>query len=159
MEVEAPLFSYALRLTGSRPDAEDILQESLLRLFDRMQRGHSPESPRAYVFSIAHNLAMEVHRRNGRSADPRPATILAPDRQLERSLLRQEIDQALAELPQNHRSALLLREFGDLSYGEIALTLGVTEGQVKIWIHRGRKKLSTLLDRDGQYLGTASHDR
>jgi RNA polymerase sigma-70 factor (ECF subfamily) len=158
-EVEAPLYSYALRLSASRTEAEDITQESLLRLYRAMQNGRAPQSPRAYVFSIAHNLAIETYRRNSREPQLRPGTLAATDESTERSLLRAQIDRALADLPQGQRAALLLREFGELSYAEIAATLGATEAQVKVWIYRGRKKLATLLDRDGQYTGTETHGR
>jgi DNA-directed RNA polymerase specialized sigma24 family protein len=52
----------------------------------------------------------------------------------------------------------MLREFGDLSYEEIAKTLGASLAEVKVWIHRGRKGLAQLLDRDGQYLGKNAHE-
>ena len=72
-------------------------------------------------------------------------------------MLREEIGRALADLPESHRSALMLREFGDLSYAEIAETLGVTTGVVKTWIYRARRRLADLLDRDGQYVGERNH--
>ena len=75
----------------------------------------------------------------------------------ERAMLREEIGRALADLPESHRSALMLREFGDLSYAEIAETLGVTTGVVKTWIYRARRRLADLLDRDGQYVGERNH--
>jgi RNA polymerase sigma-70 factor (ECF subfamily) len=71
----------------------------------------------------------------------------------EQSMLRAQIQQALAVLPEDHRSALLLREFGGLSYAEVAAALGASHEQVKVWIFRARKKLAEVLDRDGQYVG------
>jgi len=155
-EIEAPLYSYALRLSGNRSEAEDIAQESLLRLFGALQQGKLNGSPRAYAFSIAHNLAMDLHRRKP-PAPPDPAPVALPSQDTERHLLREQLERALKELPENQRAALLLREFGGLRYAEIAETLGVSVGQVKIWIYRGRKKLADLLDRDGQYIGTQNH--
>ena len=70
----------------------------------------------------------------------------------------EQIENALAELPENHRSALMLREFGELSYSEIAAALDATVDRVKVWIYRGRKQLAQLLDRDGQYVESNRHD-
>ena len=65
------------------------------------------------------------------------------------------VDACHAEYMRAHRSAIMLREFGELSYGEIAEALATNEGCVKAWIYRARKRLAQLLDRDGQYVGTA----
>lgn len=157
-ELETPLYSYVRRLMNGSPDAEDITQESLLRLFRAMQNGPSQRSPRSYAFSIAHNLAVDALRKEMRINVPEPAPAVSTDSSTERRLLREQIEHALAELPDNHRSALLLREFGELSYSEIAQALGVRESLVKIWIHRARQRLTGLLDRDGQYIGTQNLD-
>jgi RNA polymerase sigma-70 factor (ECF subfamily) len=77
----------------------------------------------------------------------------SPETMVARSLLRAEIERALDALPADQRAALLLREFGELSYAEIAQTMSVEVSMVKTWIFRARRKLSTLLDRDGQYIG------
>ena len=157
-EMETPLYSYVRRLMNGSQDAEDIAQEALLRLFRTIQNGLGQRSPRSYAFSIAHNLAVDALRKSRRVSAPEPAPTHATDSVTEQRLLREQIEHALAELPENHRSALLLREFGELSYAEIAETLGVRAGQVKTWIHRARQRLSTLLDRDGQYIGTQNID-
>jgi DNA-directed RNA polymerase specialized sigma24 family protein len=52
----------------------------------------------------------------------------------------------------------MLREFGELSYAEIAETLGASLAEVKVWIHRGRTRLTQLLDRDGQFVGKKCND-
>ena len=151
--IEAPLYSYARRLTGDASEAEDVAQETLLRLFRAMERGRPRQSPRAYAFSIAHNLAMDAHRRRGPGLPGAPREVPSPEGAVARSILRAEIERALDTLPAPQRSALLLREFGELSYAEVSEALGAEIGQVKTWIFRARRKLSTLLDRDGQYVG------
>ncbi len=155
--MKAPLYSYALRCVGNRADAEELVQETLMRLFVAARKGRLKTSPRAYAFSVAHNAGVDMARRRQRVIVlDRPAPPSA-SRSTERALLREEIDRALTHLPEHHRSALLLREFGGLSYAEIAETLEVSLGQVKIWIHRARKQLSDLVDRDGQYVGEKHH--
>ncbi len=155
--LERPVFSYLLRLVRNRAEAEDLTQEAMLRLY-KMARKQSIRntggSPRSLVFRIAHNLAMDYYRKVRRQGELEAATPPPASRKAEAVLLRQQIDRALADLPEQHRNAIMLREFGDLSYQEIASTLGASLDQVKVWIHRARKKLATLLDKDGQYVGS-----
>lgn len=156
-QTEGPLFGYVLGLVQNRPEAEDIAQEALLRLYRAARSGAVKQTPRAYLFSIAHNLAIDHHRRGRTAVLPTAAAPEAADRRVEQSLLREQVDKALAALPESHRSAIMLREFGELSYAEIAATLGTTLDQVKVWIYRARKRLAQLLDRDGQYVGEPNH--
>ncbi|MBP8128710.1 MAG: RNA polymerase sigma factor [Candidatus Hydrogenedentes bacterium] len=157
-EIEAPLYSYIRKLLPGSPDAEDIAQEALLRLFAAMHNGRLRKSPRAYLFSIAHNLAVDACRARKHQPVPDAPPAVSAAANAHRSLLREQMEHALGELPQDQRSALLLREFGGLSYAEIAETMKVDTGLVKIWLFRARQKLSTLLDHDGQYVGIRNHE-
>lgn len=155
-QIEAPLFSYALRLVRNRSEAEDTAQEALFRLYRAVLAGRCIEKPRAYAFAIAHNLAVEYHRKSA-AAVPPPGNECEPAPAAERTLLREQINLALAALPESQRAAVGLREFGQLSYAEIAEILGASLSQVKVWIHRARVRLAELLDRDGQYIGGQTH--
>ncbi len=159
-DIEPPLYSYLLRLVKQRPEAEDLAQETLLRVFQAAKAGRLRSmgtGPRAFAFTTAHNLAIDLFRRNSRTP-PEPRAEEAPaSNAAERSLLRDEIDKALAGLPANHASAILLREFGGLPYAEIAAIHGVSPGAVKTWIYRARRALAQVLDRDGQYIGDQRH--
>jgi len=160
-DVEAPLFTYVLKLVGDASEAEEIAQEALFRLYRAWRARRIEKTPRAYLFSIAHNLALDGRRkvhnqqrfRSGLVVPKQPVASAATTWRAEQALLREQIDKALALLPDSHRSALMLREFGDLRYEEIAETLGASVEQVKVWIYRARKRLAELLDRDGQYVG------
>lgn len=156
LELERPLFGYLLRFVKSRADAEDLTQETLLRLYrmaveGRIRRQNGALRP--LVFSIAHNLAIDAMRKAGNTETVTRDETPHASAPVERVLLREQIAQALAELPENQRSALTLREFGELSYDEIAETLNSSRGAVKTWIYRARRRLAELLDRDGQYVG------
>ena len=158
--LEGPLYGYAYGMVRNSHEAEDIVQEVLLRLYRAMRaRKLRPGgSMRSYAFAIAHNLAVDSRRRT-RPIVPLDASFPVPDSDsAELSVLREQLNRALADLPANHRSALMLREFGDLSYAEVAETLGASLAEVKVWIHRGRKRLARLLDRDGQYVGKNAHE-
>jgi len=162
-DVEARLYGYALRmLGGDASEAEDVAQEALFRLYEALEAGRVKRAPKAYVFSIAHNLAQDAVRRRARFEAARQRSKLVPWPRpagcpVERSMLREEIEKALASLPEAHRSALMLREFGGLRYSEIAAVLGTSMDQVKVNIFRARQRLALLLDRDGQYVGKEHH--
>jgi RNA polymerase sigma-70 factor (ECF subfamily) len=159
--LEAPILSYLQRLVHNRSEAEDLAQESFLRLYKMARDGRirvSDGSPRSLVFRIAHNLAMDYFRKARFHADMALAPCPPATRNAERALLREQIDLALSELPPDHRAAIMLREFGELSYAEISATLDASLDQVKVWIYRARKRLACLLDRDGQYLGEGTAD-
>jgi len=153
-QVEGRLLSYVRGLVRDPEEAEDIAQEALFRLYRTVREGRMKSgSPRSLLFTIAHNLSMDYHRRQKKIVSIESVRKAASLNTAERALLREQIDLALANLPQNHRAALMLREFGELNYREIADTLGATLDQIKVWIHRGRKQLAELLDTDGQYIG------
>jgi RNA polymerase sigma-70 factor (ECF subfamily) len=158
--LEAPLFSFALRLVQNRSEAQDIAQEALFRLYQKATSGHLDTpgaSPRPYTFSIAHNLAMDYHRKGRRVLPESDRVVPGADAEVKRLLLRVQVDRALAELPESQRAALMLREFGELRYAEIAETMSASLAEVKTWIYRARKQLSKLLDRDGQFIGAKTH--
>jgi RNA polymerase sigma-70 factor (ECF subfamily) len=162
LTLEARLFSYVRHMLKDRCEAEDITQEALLRLYVAAREGRVKAGPRAYAFSTAHNLVVDFLRRSCRSARPEGEVqdVSGPrneaSQSTEQGMLREEIEKALATLPETQRSALMLREFGQLNYGEIAQALGASLDQVKVWIYRARKGLAQVLDRYGQFIGDQS---
>ncbi|MDX9972197.1 MAG: RNA polymerase sigma factor [FCB group bacterium] len=158
--IEGPLFGYAFGMTRSPQEAEDIVQESLLRLYRLLRQGGLRDfsSARSLVFTTAHNLSVDHVRRWRRRVVPIVERRSArASEAAEQALLREQVERAMAELPESHRAALMLREFGGLSYEEIASALGANRGEVRTWIYRARKRLAQLLDRDGQYIGEHGH--
>ena len=156
--VQRPLFAYAMRLVRNRHDAEDIAQEALARLYETALSGKlrpEPREIRALLFTIAHNLSVDATRRNNRTHHESVPESLSMSGS-GTNLLREELERAMAQLPAQHREALLLREYGGLSYAEIAETMGIAVGVVKVSIFRARHKLATMLDRDGQFTGDPS---
>jgi RNA polymerase sigma-70 factor (ECF subfamily) len=147
--------NYLTRLTGDRDRAEDLAQETFLRLF--RATGDSPRYReqgllRAYLFRIATNLVRSEERRakrlrlllpflGGRQHDEPAAAS---------GMLLQEMHQqvavALAGLPLRFRVPLVLHEIEGWSYGDIARELSCREGTVKSRIHRGRQHLRQRLE-------------
>jgi len=162
LTLEVRLFSYVRHMLKDHCEAEDVTQEALLRLYVAAREGKVRSGPRAYAFSTAHNLVVDLLRRSRRSASPEGEVqdLSGPrneaSQSTEQGMLRGEIEKALATLSETQRSAVMLREFGQLNYGEIAQALGASLDQVKVWIYRARKHLAQVLDRYGQFIGDQS---
>jgi RNA polymerase sigma-70 factor (sigma-E family) len=130
--------------TGDRGVAEDLAQEALLRLHDRWDQVRAMHSPRAWLSTVAVNLArswwrrryaeQRAYRRHGarRASDhdpgPEPADVVA-------------VRRAVAALPPRQRAALVLRYYGGLSLAETAAALRCAEGTVKSLTHKAVARL------------------
>lgn len=135
------LHAYCRRLTRNLWDAEDLVQESLLKAFGMLGRIESPiANPRAYLLRIATNLWIDTlrHRELERIAPEAPAGPPAPETGAE---VRAAGAQLLRRLPPRERAALLLKDVFDLSLEETADVLETTVGAVKSALHRGRGRL------------------
>jgi RNA polymerase sigma-70 factor, ECF subfamily len=144
--------SYLTRLTGNRDRAEDLAQETFLRLF-RSARDYTEQGYlRAYLFRIATNLVRSEERRERRLRLLTPflpreehAEPAAPSGLLRRELHR-EVAAAMAKLPLRYRVPLVLHEIEGWSYVDIAQEIGCREGTVKSRVHRGRQQLKQKLE-------------
>lgn len=147
-----PLLGYLYRLTGGdRPLAEDLLQESFVRVLQ--QRSYQAGRPfKPWLYAIATNLARDHFK--AAAVRTRAPTGEAPERiddqpSPEAHALRSEqggeVAAALARLPAEYRAALLLRFYGDMSLREIAATLDVPVGTVKSRLSVGCRRLRDLL--------------
>jgi RNA polymerase sigma-70 factor, ECF subfamily len=144
--------TYLARLTGDHDRAEDLAQESFLRLF-RFAGGYSEQGYlRAYLYRIATNLVRSEERRERRLRLLMP--FLAREEHTEpaapsgllRQELHREVSAAVAKLPLRYRVPLVLHEIEGWSYVDIAQEIGCREGTVKSRVHRGRQQLKQKLD-------------
>lgn len=143
--------NYLARLTGGRDRAEDLAQETFLRLWRSAGSYVEQGYLRAFLFRIATNLVRSEERREarfrlllpflGRRDHDEPA---APSGLLLQELHR-EVAGAVAALPLRYRVPLVLHEIEGWSYSDIARELGCREGTVKSRIHRGRQHLRQKL--------------
>jgi len=142
-------------LAGNRTDAEDIVQEAVLRAFRYFDR-FSGDKPRPWLLAIVRNTCASWMVKNRprhltlvgdpeTEIEPQAETAPSPEQQSEQRDLRREIDRAVAALPPDFREAILLREVQELSYKEIAAVLEVPIGTVMSRIARGRKLLQSQL--------------
>ena len=146
------LYTVAYRLTGNRDDAEDLVQEVLLRV----RRGldtYRPGSMEGWLSRIATNAFLDdVRRRRRRPLEvvpDQPDRALPPeigaDEALAAQALPDDIQAALRQLPEDYRAAVVLCDVVGLPYQEIGAALGVPVGTVRSRIHRGRALLRKAL--------------
>jgi RNA polymerase sigma factor (sigma-70 family) len=162
------VYRFALRLTGSRQDAEDLTQETFLQAWRRRGDLRRPDAARAWLFTIAKNLWNDWLRRKSRRPklieplqDDHQSAAVAADRELiVREDLRRVLD-AMAALPERQREVLYLRACEELSLSEIAAVLGISLEAAKASLCEGRKRLRRQfreLDRGTPCGERASHD-
>lgn len=143
------LYGTALRMTRNAQDAEDLVQETMLRAY-RGFRGFAPGTNiRAWLYTILNRVRTDVFRRRQRSI---PTTELTgegppvpPAAQEALATGSEDIERALGEVPEPFRTAILLRDVEDFTYQEIAGMLDVPIGTVMSRIHRGRALLRERL--------------
>ncbi|WP_448851195.1 RNA polymerase sigma factor SigE [Corynebacterium sp. 335C] len=148
------VYRLAFRLTGNRHDAEDLTQETFMRVF-RSLKSYRPGTFQGWLHRITTNLFLDMvrHRQTIRMEslpedyDRVPGTAPTPEQAFADANLDPDLDAALAELKPEYRAAVVLRDVVGLTYEEIAETLGVKMGTVRSRIHRARTQLRASLER------------
>jgi len=167
-----PAFRLAMQLLGRPEEAKDVVQDAMLRFFASLDR-FQPERPvLPWLFRIVHNRVRDLHRRRRRHrvesldsylektgrepTSPRPG----PELNTQRRQLQQQIWQTLGSLSAHHREILILRDYQDLTYAEIASVLGIPKGTVMSRLHAARRSLRGCLEKavgqNDPVLGNAS---
>lgn len=131
--------------TGDLAEAQDAVQEAFVRAVPRESRVMAAQSPEAYLCTMARNVARRRWTRAFRLRQ-RIEQAGITERDLSPSPDRVAVIQALGELPQTQREALVRYHFGDQSVEDIANALGTSRNTVKSWLARGRTTLAALLD-------------
>jgi RNA polymerase sigma-70 factor, ECF subfamily len=148
------VYRLAYRLTGNAHDAEDLTQETFIRVF-RSLANYKPGTFEGWLHRITTNLFLDMARRRSRlrmEGLPEDTDRLAgddpsPEQVYSDTHLDPDLQAALDELPPEFRAAVVLCDVEGLSYEEIGATLGVKLGTVRSRIHRGRQALRAALER------------
>jgi RNA polymerase sigma-70 factor (ECF subfamily) len=154
------LYRLAIRMTGNEQDAEDVLQETFIKIFRNIEGFKGNSSLSTWIYRIAMNEALMLlrkHKPEGYSLDDDnededmiPREIAAWDPLPEQTLMSTEmtrhLTEAVLQLPETLRGVFLLRDTEQLSVKETAETLGITEGTVKVRLLRARLKLRQYLN-------------
>ena len=161
---EKNVYNLALRMTGSPEDAEDMAQEASLKAYSSLDSFRGDSKFSVWLYRIVSNVCLDFLRRqkkrqsfslsmeddDGEQTELElPDLSRLPEEELEKKLTRDAVRRGLAQLPEDARQILLLREIQGLSYEEIGETLGLEPGTVKSRIFRARKKLCAFLLADG----------
>lgn len=166
------LFNLALNLTRNRKDAEDLVQEAYLRAFRFFDSYQPGTHIKAWLFRILRNTFINRYR----AAKVRPDEVdfskieatyermvdedflrskrpLSPEDLVMNEVLDEEVQSAVAELPEEYRSVVIMALVEEMSYKEIATALSIPLGTVMSRLHRGRKLLQAALLDYGQRKG------
>lgn len=148
-ETHRRVFTLAYRLVGDRHEAEDVAQDAYLKVYRSIRGFRGDASFDTWLYRIVSNTAITHLRRRGRFGDlakeadeivqlPEPGAAVDP-------VDRDEVHRALAALPVAQRSVLMLKDVYGFSCAEIGEQMGLSEGAVKVRLHRARKRLKDLV--------------
>lgn len=139
------LYRLALRITMNKAEAEDVVQDTLLKVWECREDWNQINNLEAFAIATCRNRALDVVKRAGRDTENLDEMAhfnsQTPHEQLEAreeiSLVRRLMD----SLPEVQRTIMLLRDIEGKTYQEIAQTLDISETQVKVYLHRARTKI------------------
>lgn len=146
------IFSLACYLLNNREEAEDVTQEVLLRMWQHMD-SLDEDRAGAWLMRVTRNACIDAYRRkavltkimdvnsDGHSYQQASDKTAAPDAAAELSEFQSHLRDAIAVLPEPHRSIVVYRAINELKYDEIANILELPLNTVKVYLHRARKML------------------
>ncbi len=152
------VFAIVYRMVGQYQEAEDITQEVFISVYEKLYQFDTSKRFSPWLYRIATNASISALRRKkkvvmlnfdetyAQSPDPAPDEF-NPEHAYERQELREEIQKAIAELPESYRVVIALRYQSDLNNQEIADILGVSKENVEVKVHRARKALRRILQK------------
>lgn len=161
LQTERAVYNLALSIVKKKEDAEDVTQETYLRLWRVASELKLESSLKLYILRTARNLALDIIRKNSKR-DEIDTVILAADGEFEidiaddspdlrpdasylRKIETEAVRQSIEELPSAAREIIVLRDIEGLSYTEIAEMLGIAEGTLKSKLFRARERLRQII--------------
>lgn len=152
------LYYYLFKMCGNAEMAEDLVQETFVRATISLQAADR-KSAKAWLFQVARNTYLDEWRKQQRRKNNplfqwflKPKEMVSPYGEPEKELLANEHEQLLEariqQLPENYRTVYILREYEQFTYEEISNLLNISPENVKILLHRARKKLNETLKKE-----------
>jgi RNA polymerase sigma-70 factor (ECF subfamily) len=135
--------------------ADDLVQETYIKINNNLEKVRDTARLQAWIFRIAHNICRDYFRRQGKTADLgleeipgdlSPSRVPASQKEIEQGQMRRCVFGLVKFLPESLRSVIILSDISEFSQREIAEILGITVENVKIRLHRARKRLKALLE-------------
>lgn len=167
IENQRQVYTLALKMLGNEEDAYDLSQDAFIKAFKNLSKFRGDSKFSVWLYRLTSNLCLDFLR--SRKRRPTVSTAFtndedeereleipderfSPESVLEKSELRRSVNAALEALPEDYRQIIILREINGLSYDEIAAALSLELGTVKSRIFRARKKLCSIISKDGNLL-------
>jgi RNA polymerase sigma-70 factor (ECF subfamily) len=152
------LYRLALRITLSHEEAQDIVQDTLIKVWNKRDDWQSLDNIEAYSMTICRNLALDALKKKGNNNESlEQEQIDTPDRTSnphELMIQKDRIEMVrklVNQLPEKQRSCMQLRDFEGKAYKDIAQILGITEEQVKVNIFRARQTIKQQFSKADNY--------
>ncbi len=164
---EKQVYQLALRYTNNEADALDISQEVFLRVWRSLSGFQGDCAVTTWVYRITVNTAIDLTRKRARrredsltvgseeDGEDRTADLTddsySPEKEYEKTELREQVAAAIADLPEEYRKVVILRDVNGLRYDEIGELLALSEGTVKSRLFRARERLRAVLTERGNF--------
>lgn len=152
------LFRLALRITLNQAEAEDVVQETMIKVWNRRDTWSEIESLEAFCTAICKNIALDHVRKNAHTAgdtpnlpEDKPDSTSAPDEKASQSDRIELVRRLVDALPDKQRACMQLRDFEGKTYKEIAKMMEISEEQVKVNIFRARQTIKQRFNEFDNY--------
>ncbi len=153
------LYRLALRITMNREEAEDAVQETMLKVWDKRASWQTIDSIENYSMAVCRNVALDMTRRSARgdesldsaTFEPQASKALSPDEKAEQRDMLEQVRRIVDSLPEKQRVCMQLRDFEGKAYKDIAAALSITEEQVKVNIYRARQAVKQKFNENAEY--------
>lgn len=158
-EVFPIIFRVVYRIVYDHEAAEEVCHDAFLRFHQRSVEIPDAAQAKYWLLRVSKNLALNLAKRRTRERNAYQRAYhepVVPNERPDGGVLREEtsklVQHALEQLPPNLREVIVLKEYGDLNYAEIAKVLGISVANVKVRVHRARERLERLLEVRDVYL-------
>ena len=149
------VYSLAFRMLGRKADAEDVFQETFFRAWSHLRSFRSGGNFTHWIKRIATNLCIDrlkAQKRQQTYEKDQVEQVGSWEEEEHYGAEQEQVNQLLAQLPVNHRAAVVLFYLEDRSVEEVARTLRKKPGTIKVWLFRARQKMKTVLEAKGYEL-------
>jgi RNA polymerase sigma-70 factor (ECF subfamily) len=142
------LYSFLFRITQNEAIAEDIVQDTFIRLYDTRRKYKNGMIFRNWLFTIGHNLAIDELRKTGRIISDNydiKDVVISPEESATDNIIAEIVRKAVGMLPTMQQAVIVLKEYEGFNYREIASIIGISEEAARVNCHRAKCALKKML--------------
>lgn len=153
------LYRLALRITMNKEEAEDVVQDTLMKVWDRRDSWQNIESIEAFSLTICRNVALDKVKRSSWSnesldqvgVEPQASASATPYKRAEQRDMLDMVRRIVDSLPEKQKTCMQLRDFEGKTYKDIAQVMSISEEQVKVNIYRARQAVKQKFNENADY--------